>query len=205
MADTAEGGTASADVQGTGSGEGTPQQKPAASFSQEQVDAIIADRLKRESQKYSDYEDLKAKAAKVDAAEEASKSELQKANEAKAAAENAAREASARGNTALKRASIMVEAATQGSVDPETVVALLINSGDVKVDEDGNAIGAADAVKKLLESKPYLKSGATRASGGDFGGGAQTTSIDDEIRKAEKEGRTQDAIALKMRKALGQS
>jgi len=50
-------------------------------FTQEEVNAIIADRLKRESTKYSDYESLKAKASKFDEMEEANKSELQKATE----------------------------------------------------------------------------------------------------------------------------
>lgn len=50
-------------------------------FTQSEMDAIISDRLKRERAKYSDYEDLKAKATAFDEAEEANKSDLQKANE----------------------------------------------------------------------------------------------------------------------------
>jgi len=50
-------------------------------FTQDEVNAIIADRLKRESSKYSDYESLRAKASKFDEMEEANKSELQKATE----------------------------------------------------------------------------------------------------------------------------
>lgn len=48
---------------------------------QEELDAIIGARLKREREKYADYEELKAKAAKLDEAEEAKKDALQKANE----------------------------------------------------------------------------------------------------------------------------
>lgn len=50
-------------------------------FSQEQLDAIVSDRLARERAKYQDYEDLKTKAAEYDKAQEASKTELQKAQE----------------------------------------------------------------------------------------------------------------------------
>lgn len=50
--------------------------------SQEQLNALLGDRLARERAKYSDYDDLKAKAAKFDQAEEANKSELEKATEA---------------------------------------------------------------------------------------------------------------------------
>lgn len=50
-------------------------------FSQDEVNAIVGKRLAEEKAKFSDYEDLKAKAAKYDEAEEANKTELQKATE----------------------------------------------------------------------------------------------------------------------------
>lgn len=57
-------------------------------FTQAEVDAIIGDRLKRDRAKYADYEELKAKAGRLDAIEEAAKSELQKATEKAAALQN---------------------------------------------------------------------------------------------------------------------
>lgn len=54
-------------------------------FTQAEVDAIIGDRLKRDRAKYADYEELKEKAGRLDAIEEAAKSELQKATEKAAA------------------------------------------------------------------------------------------------------------------------
>lgn len=50
-------------------------------FTQEEPEQIIGERLARERLKFEDYEDLKAKAAKFDEIEENSKSELQKAQE----------------------------------------------------------------------------------------------------------------------------
>ena len=50
-------------------------------FSQDEVNAIVAERLAREKAKYEGFEDLKAKAEKYDQLEEANKSELQKASE----------------------------------------------------------------------------------------------------------------------------
>ena len=50
-------------------------------FTQSELDAIINDRLKREREKYPDYEALKEKATRLDEIEEASKTELQKATE----------------------------------------------------------------------------------------------------------------------------
>lgn len=50
-------------------------------FTQAELNAIVADRLSREREKYTGFEEFKAKAAKYDAAEEAAKSDLQKAQE----------------------------------------------------------------------------------------------------------------------------
>ena len=55
------------------------QENEQRTFTQAEMNAIIQDRLTRERGKYADYETLKAKAAKFDAAEEAGKTELQKA------------------------------------------------------------------------------------------------------------------------------
>lgn len=52
-----------------------PEQK---TFTQDELNAILNDRLGREKAKYSDYEALKEKASKFDQIEEASKTELQK-------------------------------------------------------------------------------------------------------------------------------
>jgi hypothetical protein len=66
------------DNQNIQEGAQTPDTK---TFTQAELDAVVKDRLKREREKYSDYEDLKAKAAKFDEAEEANKTELQKVTE----------------------------------------------------------------------------------------------------------------------------
>jgi septal ring factor EnvC (AmiA/AmiB activator) len=50
-------------------------------FTQADVNRIVNDRLKREREKYADYAEAKEKAAKYDAAEEESKSAIQKATE----------------------------------------------------------------------------------------------------------------------------
>lgn len=58
---------------------------------QEAFNAAIKERLARERAKYADYDELKAKAAKLDAQEEAGKDELQKARERISALEAAAK------------------------------------------------------------------------------------------------------------------
>lgn len=67
----------------TNVGAETPEVKEVSkkTFSQEDVNAIIADRLKSERNKYSDYDELKEKAARLDEIEEKNKTELEKATE----------------------------------------------------------------------------------------------------------------------------
>lgn len=62
-----------------------PQQE--RTFTQAQLDAVVSERLQRERAKYADYDTLKEKADKYDAAEEANKSDLQKAQDAAAKAQ----------------------------------------------------------------------------------------------------------------------
>lgn len=60
----------------------TVNQEPATkTFTQEEVNAIVADRLDRERKKYEGFDELKEKATKFDEMAEAQKSELQKATE----------------------------------------------------------------------------------------------------------------------------
>lgn len=66
-----------------------------APASQEELDRIVQKRIDRERSKFSDYDELKAKAAQLSELEEASKSELQKAQERAEAAERALAEATA--------------------------------------------------------------------------------------------------------------
>lgn len=54
------------------------EQQGGRTFTQEEMNAIIADRLNRERSKYADYDTLKTKAEQFDKAQEAGKTELQK-------------------------------------------------------------------------------------------------------------------------------
>lgn len=101
--------------------QGAPAEK---TFTQSEMDAILGDRLKRERAKYADYNDLKAKAAKFDEAEAASKSELEKAVEErdkyKARVDELENEKA--------RAAEVAEAARKHGVDAELLARM---SGDV--------------------------------------------------------------------------
>lgn len=70
-----------AETTATGTEQAAPQQETSRTFTQAELDAIVRERVSQTKSKYADYEALKAKAAKFDETEEASKSELQKAVE----------------------------------------------------------------------------------------------------------------------------
>lgn len=61
--------------------------EPQKTFTQDEVNAIVADRLSRDRAKYADYDALKEKAGKFDELQEANKTELQKATDKAAALE----------------------------------------------------------------------------------------------------------------------
>lgn len=63
-----------------------------APATQEELDRIIGERLSRERSKFSDYDDLKTKAAKLAQLEDADKTEAQKAADALAAAQQRVKE-----------------------------------------------------------------------------------------------------------------
>lgn len=79
-----------------------PEQDPPAkpdegkTFTQADVDKIVADRIARERAKFSDYDDLKAKASRFDELDAASKTEAEKAAQRAADAETKAAAAEAR-------------------------------------------------------------------------------------------------------------
>jgi len=67
------------------------------------------------------------------------------------------------------RSAVEREAAKAGATDPADVYGLLDKS-KIEVDKDGNIGGVEDAVKALLEAKPYLKGEGKPAS--DIGSGS---------------------------------
>lgn len=76
MAETVNQGATNGQEQG-----GQAQDQAQKTFTQDELNAVINDRLKREKEKYADYAALKEKADRLDKLEEENKSELQKAND----------------------------------------------------------------------------------------------------------------------------
>jgi len=204
-----EGTDPPAPAQNEGGDNGQPAEKM---LSQTEVDRIVQDRLARERGKYGDYDDLKAKAAKLDEIEQANASELEKAVKRAEEAESKAKTAGERADANARRAAVVAEATKAGAVDPDAVLALLAKDA-VTVGDDGQVTGAEEAVKALLEAKPYLvgsktapKAGSTgSAEGGARGGDAVSQLTRDDLKtmspkditKAKAEGRLRDVLSGK--------
>lgn len=135
-------------------------------FTQAELDAIVTERLKRDRAKYADYDEIKAKAAKFDEAEEASKTELQKATE-KAEALQRQVEAMTRADEIRK---------IRENVATETGVPVNLLSGETaeecKAQADGILAFAKPAgypqVKDAGELKNKMSSGSTAQQFADW-------------------------------------
>ncbi|MFD2702780.1 scaffolding protein [Paenibacillus shunpengii] len=154
--------------------EPTPPQDPPAdpqppkTFTQDEVDRLITDRLSRERKKFGDYDELKTKLTEFEQAEEERKKAEMSAHERleaeKAEALKAADEAKAERDQALTAANQRLIKAEFRALARELNVrkdaiddALkLADLSAVTVDDEGNAVGVEDVVKALIENKPFL-------------------------------------------------
>ena len=113
----------------------TQEQK---TFTQAELDAVVKDRLKREREKYADFDALKAKAAKLDELEAANKSELEKATE-KAAALQAQLDG-------IKKAEKLREMRTKIATENNVPIELLTGATEEECQTQ------ADKVKEMLSA-----------------------------------------------------
>jgi len=129
-------------------------------FTQAELDVIVKKRVAK----------LEGKATKWDEHVTSQQSEADKAAQAQAERDQATRDRLATADAKLVVAEIRTEMVTQG-VDPEfyeLVMAAVANEETVAVEDDGAVKGVAEAIKRLLASKPKLK--ATQSSKGDGAG-----------------------------------
>lgn len=163
-----------------------PESEPkTVTLTQEALDKMIADRLKRA--KPDDYDELVAMKARLDAEEEAKKTEAQKAEDERKERERKVNEKNSKANAKLIRAEVIAEASAQNAIDADLVAQLLAGSKDIKVDDEGEVIGAKEAVASLLMDKPVLVKGKTPgSSGGEFGGNDPKT-VNAKIAELERQ------------------
>jgi len=145
-------------------------------FTQDQVNRLLQDRLARQKAQFQDYEELKTKAAEFDKIAEASKTELEKAQERAAQAEEQAREIQERARRTLTDAAIT--AAASGKFADPSDAAAFIDRAAIEYGEDGAPTNVAALVDAVLEAKPHLAASATRATPVDQGARGATPEVD---------------------------
>jgi hypothetical protein len=151
------GGAAPPNPPGDPAGGGAPPapggDDPGAVFTQDQVNTLLRSERAKAAARYPDYDQIKQRLADLEAV---GQSELEKANAKAKASELKADAATQRADKLVVRAAVVSEAARQGAIDPEIVVALLGDS--LRVGDDGAVEGDVPAlVKTLLEERPFLK------------------------------------------------
>ncbi|AWB45282.1 scaffolding protein [Paenibacillus sp. CAA11] len=205
-----------------------PTPEPEKTFTQAELDQIIADRIARERkkvEKFADYDDIKAKLTDLEKAEEArKKAELTETERLQAELEEArkkAQEAEEAKNGALTAANQRLinaefRALAREHKIPADRVAAALKLADLSgatVGDDGNPQGVEDAIKALVEANPYLVETAPdkpKPIGGPSGGTATSADktkeqlLAEAANKARKSGRIEDQAAYaKLKRELG--
>jgi hypothetical protein len=206
-----------------------PENKPEGkTFTQEEVNKLLAERVARANkklEKYADYDEVKTKLTEFEKFEEERKKAdmtVQERLEAeKAEADKKAQEAEERANKALEQANKRLLKAEFRLLAKELGVRkdalddafVLADMTSVEVDEEGNVQGVKEALETLKKAKAYLFGGVDYAdpSPGQYEAKRGEATQDQAKRKlqeladkAKKTGRIEDKIAYaSFKKELG--
>lgn len=180
-----------------------PADPPAdKTFTQADLERIVGERLGRQKAQFADYDDIKAKAAKLDEIEKANLTETERLKADLEAAQQTATTATERAQNALINAAVIAEAAKAGAINPQAV-AKLLDKTSLTVGDDGQVEGAAEAVTALLEAEQYLV-GPSTPNPGPGGGGPRNTppagDLNQQITEATKAGQWAEVDALNAKK-----
>jgi DNA-binding helix-hairpin-helix protein with protein kinase domain len=142
------------------------QQPKVKTFTEDEVNEIVKKRLERAYKKYADYDDLKAQLEQLRQAEEERKrAEMSEIERYKADLEKALNERQTfeqeleKLRESVKQERIknaFITAATSANIAYIDDAFRLADLSAVTIDEDGNVVGIEDAIKTLVEHKPFL-------------------------------------------------
>jgi len=132
--------------------EETPKQKL---FTQADMEYEIGQRLKREREKYADYKDLQAAAAKLKEIEETQLSETERLQKKLAELEQAKGQAETLARDTAVRSAVIAAAAKLNFNDPNDAFAL-IDVSQIQFDDEGQVKNAEALVEKLAKDRDYL-------------------------------------------------
>ncbi|CAM3640281.1 hypothetical protein [Mesobacillus zeae] len=198
--------------------EPTPAPK---TFTQEELDKIVADRIAREKKKldkYADYDEIKTKASEyekqleekrlAELSEKERLAEIAKKFEAEKSALSAELEATRESMKAEKIRTEFIKVATSNQVAYIDDAFSLADLSAVTIDEDGKVVGMDDAIKALVDNKPFLLAKKQPTAIGEPTNGTPERTdktaeqlLHDAAEKARKSGRIEDKMAYATLKA----
>lgn len=196
--------------------------EPAKTFTQSELDEILAKRIERERKKFADYDEIKTKASEYEAKLEeqrlAELSEVERAQEvakqyesqlAELQSQVAAKEKAIR-EQAIKNEFIKV-ATSANIIDIDAAIALSDLSA-VSIDESGAVVGVDNVITTLVEHKPYLVAKkqaqpigqATNAGTSQYVDKSADQLLAEAAEKARQSGTLADKVAYaQLKKQLG--
>lgn len=193
-------------------------------FTQAELEEIIAKRLERERKKldkFADYDDIKAKAAEYEKAlEEKRLAELSEKERAEEIAKKAEEEKSAlekqlaEFKAQIEREKItneFIKVATSANVQYIDDAIKLADLSAVIVNEEGKVEGMEDVIKTLVEHKPYLvvkkqqkQIGDSTNTNSDKSDKSAEQLLKEAADKARRSGKSEDIAAYsKLKRELG--
>lgn len=191
-------------------------------FTQAQLDELIAKRIERERKKFADYDEIKAKAdeyaAELEAKRQAELTETERAQELAKQFEEEKNALTAQLEALRKQSeqericNEFTKVASSANIEYIDDAIALADLSAVSIDEDGKVVGMDDVVKTLVENKPFLvakkqKQPIGTATNGGSGGQSEKTAeqlLADAAEKARKSGTLKDKAAYaQMKKQFG--
>ena len=136
-----------------------PTESPAdKTFTQDEVNRMMGQARRDARRQFSDYSELKSRAAKADELEQANLTEAERLEARVSDAEKRATDAQGQVSSAMIASEVKVRATQMGIVDPDAAF-LLLDKKNVAYNVTDGVSGVDDALAQLLEDKPYLRAG----------------------------------------------
>lgn len=154
----------------------------AKTFTQAEIDRIIAARLDQERKKYADYDTVKAELAKLKTPAQTPAPEANQ-DQRVTALETQSQTLTKRNQELIVESAIVKQAATIG-LDP-SAAAKLVDTSKLTVSEDGSVTGLEDAVKAVADQYPGLVVRQARTKPVNPGRGSDSSVKTDAQRRAE--------------------
>jgi len=143
-----------------------PTEPEVKTYTQEEINEMIAKRLERERKKYADYDEIKTKATEYEKALEekrlAELSEKERAEELAKKYEEEKKQLEAELEAIRTQAqqerirNEFIKVATSANIAYIDDALALADLSAVTIDEDGKVVGVDDVVNSLVENKPFL-------------------------------------------------